>query len=156
MNVAVFPGSFDPITIGHEQLVKRALPLFDKIVVAIGINSQKKYLFTLEQRMQWLTDVFADEPKVEIANYTGLTAHFCNSISAGYLIRGLRNSSDFDYEKTISQMNNIVGEKLETVFLISEPAYSHISSTIVREVIKGGGDATPFLPERLELPKLNY
>ncbi len=156
MNIAVFPGSFDPITVGHEQLVKRALPLFDKIVVAIGINSQKKYLFSLEQRLNWLNEVFSNEAKVEIDSYTGLTAHYCNAIGAGYLIRGLRNSSDFDYEKTISQMNNIVGKKLETVFLISEPAYSHISSTIVREVIKGGGDAKPFLPEGLKLPKQNH
>ncbi|MEZ4956016.1 MAG: pantetheine-phosphate adenylyltransferase [Saprospiraceae bacterium] len=153
MNIAVFPGSFDPITVGHEQIVKRALPLFDKIVVAVGINSQKKYLYTLEQRLKWLEDVFANDPKVEIASYHGLTAHFCNSIQAKYLLRGLRSSSDFEYEKTISQLNFIVGNNLETVFLISEPAYSHISSTIVREIIKGGGDATPFLPAGLELPK---
>lgn len=152
MKIAVFPGSFDPITVGHVQLVKRALPLFDKIVVAVGINSQKKYLFKLEQRLLWLKDVFSEESKVEISSYEGLTAHFCNAISARYLIRGLRNSSDFDYEKTISQMNNIVGNNLETVFLISEPAYSHISSSIVREIIKGEGDATPFLPKGLDLP----
>ncbi|HFA49951.1 MAG TPA: pantetheine-phosphate adenylyltransferase [Bacteroidetes bacterium] len=154
MKKAVFPGSFDPITKGHVQLVKRALPLFDKVVVAVGINSQKKYLFSLAQRMEWLEDVFADEPKVEIADFEGLTAHFCNKIGAGYLLRGLRNASDFDYEKTISQLNTIVGHGLETVFLISEPAYSHISSTIVREIIKGGGDAAPFLPKALKLPKL--
>ena len=154
MNIAVFPGSFDPITIGHEALVKRAVPLFDKIVVAIGVNTQKKYLFSLEQRMAWLVKVFENEPKVEIANYNGLTAHFCNEINAKYLIRGLRNASDFDYEKTISQLNFIIGKNLETVFLISEPAYSHISSTIVREIIKGDGDTTPFLPKNLKLPKV--
>ena len=152
MNIAVFPGSFDPITVGHVEIVKRAVPLFDKIVVAIGVNTQKKYLFSLEQRIQWLEKVFANEAKVEIASYNGLTAHFCNEIGAKYLIRGLRNASDFDYEKTISQLNFIVGKELETVFLISEPAYSHISSTIVREIIKGRGDASPFLPEGLELP----
>ena len=153
MKIAVFPGSFDPITTGHVQILKRALPLFDKVVVAIGVNSQKKYLFTLEQRLAWLEKVFAGEPKIEIASYEGLTAHFCNKIGAEYLLRGLRNASDFDYEKTISQLNSIVGKKLETVFLISEPTYSHISSTIVREIIKGGGDAAPFLPEQIELPK---
>lgn len=152
MNIAVFPGSFDPITIGHVELVKRAVPLFDKIIVAIGINNQKKYLFPLEQRMQWLKEVFREEDKIEIDNYNGLTAHYCNRIGAKYLIRGLRNASDFDYEKTISQLNHIVGKELETVFLISEPAYSHISSTIVREIIKGKGDASPFLPEGLKLP----
>ncbi len=147
MKTAVFPGSFDPITTGHAELVRRAVPLFDKIVVAVGVNSQKTYLFPLEQRLAWLEAVFADEPKVEVASFEGLTAHFCNEIGAEYLLRGLRNASDFDYEKTISQLNDIVGEGLETVFLISQPAYSHISSTIVREIIKGGGDASPFLPQ---------
>lgn len=152
MKKAVFPGSFDPITLGHVALVKRALPLFDTIVVAVGVNSVKKYLFPLEQRLAWLEDVFSDEPKVEIAHFEGLTAHFCQKIGAKFLLRGLRNASDFDYEKTISQLNNIVGENLETVFLISEPAYSHISSTIVREIIKGKGDASPFIPEQIEIP----
>ncbi|MEO1263007.1 MAG: pantetheine-phosphate adenylyltransferase [Bacteroidota bacterium] len=154
MNIAVFPGSFDPITVGHQELVRRAIPIFDKIVVAIGINSQKKYLFSLEQRLEWLQTVFADEPKVEIGSYIGLTAHYCNEIGAQYLLRGLRNASDFDYEKTISQLNFIVGKDLETVFLISEPAFSHISSTIVREIITGKGDATPFLPKGLILPSI--
>lgn len=147
MKTAVFPGSFDPITTGHVELVRRAVPLFDKIVVAVGVNSQKKYLFSLEQRLAWLEEVFADEPSVEVGSFEGLTAHYCQAIGARYLLRGLRNASDFDYEKTISQLNEIVGEGLETIFLISQPAYSHISSTIVREIIKGGGDASPFLPK---------
>ncbi len=149
--IAVFPGSFDPITVGHVELVKRAIPLFDQIIVAVGVNTQKKYLFSLEQRLQWLTDVFSDEDKVSVDSFTGLTAHFCNKVDARYLLRGLRNSSDFDYEKTISQLNNIVGEGLETIFLISRPEYSHISSTIVREIIKGNGDASPFLPPQVIL-----
>ena len=132
--IAVFPGSFDPITLGHTELVRRSVPLFDKVIVAIGLNSQKKHLFSLEQREAWLRDCFADEPKIEVAHFEGLTAHFCQKVGAQYLIRGLRNASDFDYEKTISQLNNIVGGGLETVFLISEPAVSHISSTIVREI----------------------
>lgn len=147
--IAIFPGSFDPITTGHVDLVKRALPLFDKIIVAIGVNSQKKYLFPLEQRMEWLHTVFADEPKIEVGKFQGLTAHYANEIGARYLLRGLRNASDFDYEKTISQLNNIVGEGVETIFLISQPAYSHISSTIVREIIIGQGDARPFVPEAI-------
>lgn len=147
--IAVFPGSFDPITIGHVDLIKRALPLFDKMIIAIGSNSQKKALFALEQRMQWLKDVFIDEPKISVDHYSGLTAHYCEKIGAHYMVRGLRYASDFDYEKTISQLNHIVGHGLETIFLISRPAYSHISSTIVREIIIGNGDATPFLPEEV-------
>lgn len=153
MKIAVFPGSFDPITVGHVDLVKRALPLFDKIVVAVGINSQKKYLFSLEQRLEWLEDVFKDEPKVEVGSFEHLTAHYCKRIGARYLLRGLRNSSDFDYEKTISQLNEIVGEGLETIFLISKPQFSHISSTIVREIIKGGGDSSPFVPFKIHFDK---
>lgn len=151
MKIAVFPGSFDPITSGHVDLVKRALPMFDKIIVAIGVNSQKKYLFDLDQRLAWLDDVFSGDEKVEIGQFEGLTAHYCKEIGSKYLLRGLRNASDFDYEKTISQLNSIVGDDLETIFLISRPAFSHISSTIVREIIKGKGDATPFLPEQVRI-----
>lgn len=150
--IAVFPGSFDPITIGHVDLVNRALPLFDEIIVAIGLNSQKKSLFDLEQRVTWLEAVFAEESKVRVDYFENLTADYCQKIGADYLLRGLRNASDFDYEKTISQLNFIIGHGLETIFLISRPAYSHISSTIVREIIKGGGDARPFLPEEVRLP----
>ncbi len=156
MKIAVFPGSFDPITIGHVDLVKRALPLFDKIVVAIGINSQKEYLFSLEQRMEWLNAVFEQEEKIKVDNFKRLTAHYCKSIGAKFLLRGLRNASDFDYEKTISQLNNNIGDGLETIFLIAQPGYSHISSTIVREIIKGGGNSSNFLPPQVKLDHLNF
>lgn len=149
--IAVFPGSFDPITIGHVEIVKRALPLFDKIHIAIGVNTQKKYLFSLEQRLEWLRTVFHHEPKIVVDHFENLTAHYCNRIGAKYLIRGLRNASDFDYEKTISQLNSIVGGGIDTIFLISEPGYSHISSTIVREIIIGGGDASPFIPKDIKI-----
>jgi len=149
--IAVFPGSFDPITIGHFDLVKRAIPIFDKIIVAVGLNAQKKYLFPLEQRLNWIEEAFADEAKVSVDSFENLTAHYCNDVGAKYLLRGLRNASDFDYEKTISQMNNIVGDGIETIFLISQPNYSHISSTIVREIIKHGGDVSPFLPKGLNI-----
>lgn len=152
MKIAVFPGSFDPITLGHVDLVSRALPLFDKIVVAVGINSKKESLFSLEQRMQWLRDVFSDMPNVEVDSFEGLTVHYCKRIKAKYLLRGLRNASDFDYEKTISQLNHIVGNQIDTVFFISKPEYSHISSTIVREIITGGGDASPFVPPEVVIP----
>ena len=147
--IAVFPGSFDPITVGHVDIVMRALPFFDKIIVAVGVNDQKKALFPLPDRLKWLDQVFRDEPKIEIGSFENLTAHYCSRIGAKYLIRGLRNASDFDYEKTISQLNHIVGNGLETIFLISQPAFSHISSTIVREIIKGGGDAISFLLEKI-------
>lgn len=149
MKIAVFPGSFDPITVGHAEIVRRALPLFDKVIVAIGVNTQKNSLYSLEQRLIWLRQTFQDEPKVSVDYFEKLTAHYCQKVGAHYLVRGLRNASDFDYEKTISQLNSIVGGGLETVFLISDPPYSHISSTIVREIIKGGGDVTPFVPQNI-------
>ena len=158
MKIAVFPGSFDPITVGHVDMVKRALPLFDEIVVAVGVNSTKKTLFTLEQRLEWIRQVFAAYPSVRVDYFQNLTAHYCQRIGARFLLRGLRNGSDFDYEKTISQLNHIVGGGIETVFLIAQPEFSHISSTIVREIMVGGGDATPFLPAEIhispELPKV--
>ena len=147
--IAVLPGSYDPITIGHYEIVKKALPLFDKVIVAIGVNSQKKYLFPLEQRLEWLRKVFKDMPSVEVHQFEGLTANFCKKVGARYMVRGLRNASDFDYERIISQLNFTLGQGLETVFFISEPQYSHISSTIVREIIRGGGDVRPFIPEAL-------
>lgn len=151
MNICVFPGSFDPITAGHVDIVKRALPLFDKVIIAIGVNSQKNSLFPMETRVEWIRNVFADEPKVTIDSFDKLTADFCKKVGAKWILRGLRNAADFDYEKTISQLNYIVGDKVETMFLISQPQFSHISSTIVREIIKGGGDASPFLPEEIKI-----
>lgn len=148
--IIVFPGSFDPITTGHVDLVRRALPLFDKVIIAIGINSQKQTLFSLEKRKTWIENVFRDEDSVSVDVFEGLTVHFCQKVDAHYLLRGLRNASDFDYEKTISQLNQIVGENIETLFFISKPEFSHISSTIVREIIKGGGNAKPFLPDGVQ------
>lgn len=153
MKIAVFPGSFDPITIGHYDLIIRALSLFDKVIVAVGTNSTKSYLFSLEQRLEWLKIVFGSEEKIEIDHFDGLTAHYCQKVHANYLIRGLRNASDFDYEKTISQVNQIISDGIETVFLISTPQYSHVSSTIVREVIKGNGNVEQFLPKGVRIGK---
>ncbi len=152
--IAVFPGSFDPITTGHVDLVRRALPIFDEIVVAIGINSQKKYLFDIEKRVEWLDSVFAQpefEGRVRVDTFEGLTANYCKKKKATWIVRGLRNASDFDYEKTISQLNHIVGDGLETFFLIASPQFSHVSSTIVREIIKGQGDAAPFVPPQVKI-----
>lgn len=149
--IAVFPGSFDPITVGHVDLVLRSLPLFDKVIVAIGVNSKKKTFFSLEQRKEWITAVFKDEPKVSVDTFEGLTVEYCSRIKADYLIRGLRNASDFDYEKTISQINNIIGQNIETIFLIAKPELSHVSSSIVREIIDAGGDVRAFLPSAVDL-----
>lgn len=147
---AVFPGSFDPITTGHVDLVKRALEVFDEIIVAIGVNSQKQTLFPVDDRKRWIENVFKGDPRVSVDVFEGLTVHYCKKVDAHFLLRGLRNASDFDYEKTISQLNHIVGEDVETVFLISRPEFSHISSTIVREIIKGHGNAKPFLPDGVQ------
>ncbi|HQW10584.1 MAG TPA: pantetheine-phosphate adenylyltransferase [Saprospiraceae bacterium] len=149
--IAVFPGSFDPITIGHYNLVKRALPLFDKIIVAVGINNTKEYLFSLEKRMEWLQLVFSEFPKVEIDQFVGLTASYCESRKADFILRGLRNAADFDYEKTISQVNNVLSHGIETIFLISSPKDSHISSSIVREIIRGQGQVSDFLPPEVDV-----
>ncbi|MFT6335642.1 MAG: pantetheine-phosphate adenylyltransferase [Saprospiraceae bacterium] len=147
MKIAIFPGSFDPITNGHIDLVRRFAPLFDKIIVAVGINSAKKGLFSVEQRMKWLDEVFMSDTTIDVGRFEGLTVNYCKKEGAKYIIRGLRNASDFDYEKTISQLNNIIGDNVETLFFISKPEYSHISSTIVREIIKGKGDISTFVPE---------
>lgn len=146
MKIAIFPGSFDPITNGHVDLVERALPLFDKIYVAVGVNSTKQSLFSLEKRLEWLNAVFGEHKNVVIETFEGLTANYAMDKDARFLIRGLRNASDFDYEKTISQLNHIIGKNLETLFFISRPEFSYISSTIVREIIKGKGDVSPFIP----------
>lgn len=147
MKIAVFPGSFDPITNGHIDLLERAVPLFDKIYLAVGINMQKKYLFSQEQRISWLEEVVSKYSNVEVDSFEGLTVKYCEEKKAQYLVRGLRNASDFDYEKTISQLNFTIGNGVETVFFISHPEFSHISSTIVREIYKGDGDISKFVPE---------
>lgn len=151
MKIAVFPGSFDPITIGHVSLIRRALPLFDKIVIAIGFNTSKNKLFQLNQRIEWIEEVFKDDIKIEVQEFNGLTVDFCRKIGAEYIIRGLRNASDFDYEKTIAQLNHELNKDVETMFFISRPKYSHISSTIVREIIRVKGDASSLVPDEVDL-----
>lgn len=149
--IAVFPGSFDPITRGHVDIVTRGLPLFDLIYIAIGENSQKQSLFTVQQRMEWIRSLFIENQKVQIVSFQGLTSTFCKAIGANYLIRGIRNASDFDYEKTISQINHTLVDNLETVFLIARPELSHISSTIVRELILGKADLKAFIPDNIKI-----
>lgn len=145
--IAVFPGSFDPITVGHVDIVNRALPLFDTIIIAIGVNTQKKYLYSLEQRMNWLRETFGSEKKIEISSYEGLTINFCKAKNADYILRGIRSAADFEYEKTIAHLNNAMYETIETILILSKPELSSISSTIVREIIKGNGDVSKFVPK---------
>lgn len=146
---AVFPGSFDPVTIGHEDIILRALPQFDKIVVAIGVNSEKQYMHTFEERMNHLKKTFADYPNISIDSYSGLTVDYCKKIGARFLLRGLRNTTDFEYERNIANMNHAIQPQVETVFLMSSPQYIAVSSSIVREIMRHGGPAQQFLPEKL-------
>ena len=144
---AVFPGSFAPFTKGHESVVLRALPLFDEIVIAVGTNSDKNEYFSLEERYKWILQVFTNEPKISVQKYEGLTIDFCEKVKANYILRGLRNSSDFKYEKGIAQMNRSMKKHIDTIFIITEPEVSHISSTLVRDVVKNGGYVSQFVPE---------
>ncbi|MBS1612813.1 MAG: pantetheine-phosphate adenylyltransferase [Bacteroidetes bacterium] len=147
--IAVFPGSFDPITKGHADVVLRSLPLFDEIIIAIGVNSQKQSLFTLDQRMDWIREVFKNEKKVKVESYEGLTVNFCEKKKAKYLLRGIRSAADFEYEKTIAHLNNDMLPGLETILMLSKPELSSVSSTIVREIIRGKGKVAKFVPKEI-------
>ena len=148
--IAVFPGSFDPITIGHVDIITRGLPLFDKLIIGIGINSQKQYLFTLEQRMEWIRKIFHYEPNIEVESYTGLTVTFCEKQEAQYILRGIRSSGDFEFERAVSQTNRVLSRNIETIFILANPSLAAVSSSIVRDVIVNGGDPSPFIPEEIE------
>lgn len=147
MRICLFPGTFDPVTLGHVDIINRALPLFDKIVVGIGINTSKAPMFSPEQRLEWIRGIYKDEERVEGAVYEGLTVNFCKTIGANFILRGIRYVSDFEYEKTIADANRTLDRRIETVFLTGEPKFTSVASTIVRDIIKNGGDASPFLPE---------
>ncbi len=154
MKIAVIPGSYDPITLGHVDIIQRSIPLFDKIIIAIGQNSDKKYMFSLEQRKHWIRNTFEKESKISVESYTTLTSDFCKHVHANYMVRGLRNATDFDFEKTISQLNNKLNQDCETIFLITSPENALISSTIVREIIRGNGDYTKFVPNCVRLNEI--
>ena len=149
--IAIFPGSFDPITKGHENILRRALPLFDEIIVAIGKNSSKQNYFSLEQREKWIKQLFDNEPKVRVETYTGLTIEFCKKMNANYILRGLRTSADFEFEKSIAQNNKIMAPNIETIFILPIPELSAINSTIVRDIIRNGGDVSPFIPNGIDV-----
>ncbi len=145
--ICLFPGTFDPVTLGHTDIINRALPLFDKIIVGIGINSSKNPMFSAEQRMEWFNEIYANEPKVESVIYDGLTIHYCKKIGARFILRGIRYVSDFEYEKTIADANRTLDNEVETIFLTGEPKYTSVASTIVRDILRNGGNASPFLPQ---------
>ncbi|WP_163708838.1 pantetheine-phosphate adenylyltransferase [Mangrovibacterium lignilyticum] len=149
--VAIFPGSFDPFTIGHESVVRRAIPMFDKIIIMIGYNSNKKSFFPLEKRLGWIDKVFSDEPKVEVRKHEGLTVDFARLVGANYILRGLRTSADFEYERAIAQMNKKLYPQIETMFLLTMPEHTPINSSIVRDIILHGGDASMFIPTGLNM-----
>lgn len=149
--ICLFPGTFDPVTLGHTDIIDRSLPLFDKIIVGIGINASKEPMFTADQRKLWFEEIYKDQPKVEVAIYDGLTIHFCESIGARFILRGIRYVSDFEYEKTIADANRTMDRNIETYFLTGEPKFTSVASTIVRDIIRNGGDASPFLPEAVIL-----
>jgi pantetheine-phosphate adenylyltransferase len=149
--IAVFPGSFDPFTIGHEGIIRRSISLFDEIIIAVGANALKKNYYSLETRKEMITRVFKNEPKVRVDQYEGLTVDFCKKNGAGYLLRGLRTAADFEFERAIGQVNKSMAPGIETVFLLTVPEHSFINSSIVRDIIKSGGDASKFVPAGINL-----
>ena len=150
MRRALFPGSFDPLTLGHHDIISRGITLFDEIIVAIGINSDKKYMFSLDERKKFIEDAFADEPKVKVMTYEGLTVDFCQEIGVEFILRGLRNPADFEFEKAIAHTNRALSE-IETVFLLTASRTSFISSSIVRDVIRNKGDYTKLVPDSVRV-----
>jgi pantetheine-phosphate adenylyltransferase len=149
--IAVFPGSFDPFTIGHEGIVRRALCLFDEIIIAVGANALKKSYYSLEVRKEMIALVFREEPRIRVDHYEGLTVDYCRKKGAGYLLRGLRTSADFEFERAIAQVNKSLASDVESVFLLTVPEHTSINSTIVRDIIRSGGDASKFVPSVINL-----
>ncbi len=152
--IAIFPGSFDPITLGHESIVRRALPLFDKVIVAIGVNADKKSFFRLDERLTWIKDLFIDEPAVEVVEYEGLTVDLCRKYGASYILRGLRTSADFEFERMVGQINRKMDPDIETIYLLTLPEYTTLNSSVVREVHKYGGDISQFVPSTVQPSKV--
>ncbi|MFV0529898.1 MAG: pantetheine-phosphate adenylyltransferase [Flavobacteriales bacterium] len=149
--IALFPGSFDPITLGHYDIIKRAIPLFDKIIIGIGTNANKNYMFSIEKRVAFIKEAFKKNETVEVTTYEGLTVDFCDEIGAQFILRGLRNPADFEFEKAIAHANRKMNSKIEMVFLLTSSGKSYISSSIVRDVMKNGGDYTVFVPDSVRV-----
>ena len=148
--ICLFPGSFDPVTKGHIDIIRRSVSLFDKLVIGVGINSNKQPMFTAEQRTGWIREIFKNDDRIEVASYEGLTVNFCNKIGARFILRGVRYVSDFEYEKAIADMNRMLEPGLETIFLTSSPEFSTVSSTLVRDVIRNNGKVDMFIPEEVQ------
>ncbi len=148
---AVFPGSFDPFTVGHESITRRALSIFDEIIIAIGTNALKKSLYSIETRKAMISKVFAGESKVKIDHYEGLTVDYCLKHNAGFILRGLRTAADFEFERAIAQVNKAMAPEIESVFILTTPEHTPINSTIVRDIIRSGGDASMFVPSAISL-----
>lgn len=147
MHICLFPGTFDPITYGHIDIIDRSLNLFDKVVIGIGVNANKQPMFTAEQRVAWVKEIFKNEPKVDCVIYDGLTVDCCKRVNARYILRGIRYVNDFEYEKAIADMNRSLDGGIETVFLTCLPKYTSVASTLVRDVIRNGGDVSQFVPD---------
>jgi len=152
--ICLFPGTFDPVTLGHTDIINRALPLFDKLVIGIGRNSNKTSMFTEEQRLEWLREIYKDEPKINVLAYDGLTVNCCKSIGANFILRGIRYVNDFEYEKAIADMNRSLANNVETIFLTCLPEFTSVASTLVRDVIRNGGNVSKFLPEAVKKTEL--
>lgn len=147
--IAVFAGTFDPITLGHISVIERALALFDEIVIGVGHNSNKQCYFPLEQRLKWIKKIFHNSPNIKVYTYEGLTIDFCKSVNAHFILRGLRDGKDFEYERSLGMMNHAIANDIETVYLVTEPQYSAINSIIIRDILKHGGNASQFLPKEV-------
>ena len=149
--IAVFPGSFDPITKGHESIIKRAIPLFDEIIIAIGENADKKAYFSIEKGMNWIKKIFSNYPGISVTKYKGLTTDFCKKVNAKYILRGLRTSADFEFERSIGQINKKLYPEIETIFLLTTPEHTPINSSIVRDILRHNGDPSEFIPDEVDL-----
>ncbi|MBN2174869.1 MAG: pantetheine-phosphate adenylyltransferase [Bacteroidales bacterium] len=149
--IAVFPGSFDPITIGHVSIINRAVSLFDELVIAIGLNAEKKSFFPVEARLKWIENTFKSNPKIKVVQYEGLTVDLCKKLNSKYILRGLRTSADFEFERSIGQVNKKLFPDIETIFFLSLPEHNSLNSSIVRDVVRHGGDARSFVPKEVDL-----
>lgn len=149
--IAIFPGSFDPFTVGHESIVLRALSMFDKIVIMIGYNVNKQSFYPIEKRLKWIKQIFKDKPKIEVKIYDGLTVDFCKKVDAKYILRGIRTSSDFEYERAIAQVNKKMHPEIESIFLLTLPEHTPVMATIVRDIVSHGGDVRMFIPKALDI-----